>query len=85
MKIQVDTRKSYLIKGGSSLNMSLAKVTRLVVFAFWSFVLLGLPFWWKTTEVYRANLPFAEIDAWQSKQVQTRKTHSLIYLTQSFN
>lgn len=44
------------------------KVTRLVVLAFWSVVLVGLPFWWKTTEVYRASLPFSEIDSWQIKQ-----------------
>ncbi|KAL7308374.1 GPI transamidase component [Mucor circinelloides] len=44
------------------------KITRLVVFAFWSVVLVGLPFWWKTTEVYRASLPFSEIDSWQVKQ-----------------
>ncbi|KAI8084218.1 phosphatidylinositol-glycan biosynthesis class S protein [Gilbertella persicaria] len=44
------------------------KVTRLVVFAFWSVVLVGLPFWWKTTEVYRASLPFDEIDTRYQKQ-----------------
>ncbi|KAI9250319.1 phosphatidylinositol-glycan biosynthesis class S protein [Sporodiniella umbellata] len=31
-------------------------------------MLLGLPFWWKTTQVYRASLPFSEIDEWYSKQ-----------------
>ncbi|KAF7731813.1 hypothetical protein EC973_008328 [Apophysomyces ossiformis] len=43
-----------------------AKTTRLVVLAFWSVVLIGLPFWWKTTEVYRAKLPVVEIEAWQA-------------------
>ncbi|KAG2206584.1 hypothetical protein INT46_002839 [Mucor plumbeus] len=33
------------------------KVTRLVVFAFWSVVLLGLPFWWKTTEACDFVMP----------------------------
>ncbi|KAI9311183.1 phosphatidylinositol-glycan biosynthesis class S protein [Dichotomocladium elegans] len=40
--------------------------TRLVVASFWAFILIGLPFWWKTTEVYRANLPLDEIEAWRS-------------------
>lgn len=54
-----------------------------MVLAFWSVVLLGLPFWWKTTEVYRANLPFAEIDAWQTRQVEkkTNNNHDSIMLT----
>ncbi|KAI7855940.1 phosphatidylinositol-glycan biosynthesis class S protein [Circinella umbellata] len=43
--------------------------TRLVVGSFWAFFLIGLPFWWKTTEVYRANLPFSEIESWRNGQV----------------
>ncbi|KAI9496455.1 phosphatidylinositol-glycan biosynthesis class S protein [Zychaea mexicana] len=42
--------------------------TRLVVASFWAFFLIGLPFWWKTTEVYRANLPFADIESWRTGQ-----------------
>lgn len=26
-------------------------------------VLIGVPMWWKTTEVYRVSLPYAEIEA----------------------
>lgn len=26
-------------------------------------VLVGIPLWWKTTEVYRVTLPYSEIDA----------------------
>ncbi|KAI8328083.1 phosphatidylinositol-glycan biosynthesis class S protein [Choanephora cucurbitarum] len=44
------------------------KVTRNIVFAFWAVVLIGIPFWWKTTEVYRANLPFDQIDVRYHKQ-----------------
>ncbi|KAI8365568.1 phosphatidylinositol-glycan biosynthesis class S protein [Blakeslea trispora] len=44
------------------------KVTRMIVFAFWTVVLIGIPFWWKTTEVYRANLPFGQIDVRYSQQ-----------------
>ncbi|KAI9030062.1 phosphatidylinositol-glycan biosynthesis class S protein [Phycomyces nitens] len=47
---------------------SLDASTRIVVAAFWFVVLLGVPFWWKTTEVYRASLPLAEIDKWQTWQ-----------------
>ncbi|CAO3625978.1 unnamed protein product [Cunninghamella blakesleeana] len=45
--------------------------TQLVVLAFWCVVLLGVPFWWKTTEVYRAHLPFTEIDSWQERHEST--------------
>ncbi|ORZ10545.1 phosphatidylinositol-glycan biosynthesis class S protein [Absidia repens] len=44
---------------------------QLVLLAFWCVVLLGVPFWWKTTEVYRAHLPFDEIDSWQTRSEAT--------------
>ncbi|CAO3663120.1 unnamed protein product [Rhizopus microsporus] len=50
------------------MNDENAKKSRLIVLSFWIVVLIGLPFWWKTTEVYRANLPFSDIDAWYSQQ-----------------
>ncbi|KAI8365323.1 phosphatidylinositol-glycan biosynthesis class S protein [Radiomyces spectabilis] len=42
----------------------------MVVGAFWCVVLIGIPFWWKTTEVYRADLPMAEIESWQSSNTR---------------
>ncbi|KAJ8655887.1 hypothetical protein O0I10_008326 [Lichtheimia ornata] len=63
--------------------------TRMVIVAFWAFILVGLPFWWKTTEVYRANLPLNEIKAWQEDQSPrlelpiTFIVHSAIDVTRS--
>lgn len=53
----------------------LLDANQLVLLAFWCVVLLGLPFWWKTTEVYRAHLPIAEVESWQTREVtdHTRK------------
>lgn len=33
-------------------------------------ILLGLPLWWKTTETYRAPLPYSEISALNALQVR---------------
>lgn len=33
------------------------------------FVVVGLPLWWKTTEVYRAPIPFEQIEALHSSNV----------------
>ncbi|CAG8801106.1 17066_t:CDS:10, partial [Gigaspora margarita] len=40
------------------------KSRRLIIISFWVVILIGLPLWWKTTEVYRAQLPFTEIEEW---------------------
>ncbi|KAF9341719.1 hypothetical protein BGZ91_003715 [Linnemannia elongata] len=37
---------------------------RMVILSVWAVVLLGLPLWWKTTRVYRAELPYDSIDQW---------------------
>lgn len=47
-----------------------------VILAFWAVVVfLGLPMWWKTTSIYRANLPIEEMNEWAEgrvcKQVST--------------
>ncbi|KAI8075117.1 phosphatidylinositol-glycan biosynthesis class S protein [Gongronella butleri] len=54
-----------------------------VVLAFWAVVLVGVPFWWKTTEVYRASLPFADIDAWQTRDVATFQLPTTIHIHSS--
>ncbi|OAD68272.1 GPI transamidase GPI17 [Phycomyces blakesleeanus NRRL 1555(-)] len=58
--------------------------TRIVVAAFWFVVLLGVPFWWKTTEVYRASLPLAEIDTWQTWQASNKKLNKLVENSSNF-
>lgn len=45
------------------------KIRRLIITSFYIFILFGLPLWWKTTEVYRAQLPFAEIEEWSNWEV----------------
>ncbi|KAF9979761.1 hypothetical protein BGZ65_006054 [Modicella reniformis] len=37
---------------------------RLILLSVWVVVLLGLPLWWKTTRVYRAELPYVDIQQW---------------------
>lgn len=44
--------------------------TRVVV-SFWLIVLcLGLPIWWKTTTIYRANLPLDGMLEWAEGKVR---------------
>ncbi|KAG0246359.1 hypothetical protein BGX31_002660 [Mortierella sp. GBA43] len=40
------------------------RTRRLVLLSVWAVVLLGLPLWWKTTRVYRAELPYEDIEHW---------------------
>lgn len=36
-----------------------------IVAVIWAAVIVvGVPVWWKTTEVYRAHLPFGDMQAW---------------------
>lgn len=43
---------------------------RAVVASFWAVVaFLGLPVWWKTTAIYRADLPLQDMTAWANAKV----------------
>ena len=41
-------------------------------------VLIGGPVWWKTTEVYRASLPYEQIDGLSMEQARFRVNVQLI-------
>ncbi|GJJ67840.1 GPI-anchor transamidase subunit S [Entomortierella parvispora] len=40
------------------------RTRRMVLLSIWIAILLGFPLWWKTTRVYRAELPFDEVEQW---------------------
>lgn len=45
-------------------------VRRGVIFSFWAVVIfIGLPIWWKTTAIYRANLPLQVMTDWADGKV----------------
>ena len=45
---------------------------RLVILSFWAVIILvGLPVWWKTTAIYRADLPLQIMTDWADGKVRT--------------
>jgi phosphatidylinositol glycan class S len=55
------------------------KIRRLIITSFYIIILLGLPLWWKTTEVYRAQLPLTEIEEWSNWEVSDGYFFKLLY------
>lgn len=54
---------------------------RAAVLSFWAVVvLLGLPVWWKTTAIYRAELPLQDMTDWAEGKVCTRLAIFWIWL-----
>jgi phosphatidylinositol glycan class S len=46
------------------------KLRSLVIFSFWAIILvLGVPIWWRTTTIYRANLPLDQMKDWAEGRV----------------
>jgi len=45
---------------------------RLVILSFWAIIILvGLPVWWKTTAIYRADLPLQVMTDWADRKVRS--------------
>jgi hypothetical protein len=54
-----------------------------VLLSFWAIVVfLGLPIWWKTTTIYRANLPLDQMMDWADGKVNIQP---FIYFTRTDN
>ncbi|KAH6561486.1 hypothetical protein BASA50_001235 [Batrachochytrium salamandrivorans] len=51
-----------------------------IVFVIWTVIVLAIPVWWKTTEVYRAPLPFDAIRSWETAEALTVKLSMNIHL-----
>jgi phosphatidylinositol glycan class S len=46
------------------------RIRSLVIASFWAIVIfLGLPIWWKTTAIYRADLPLDQMMDWADGRV----------------
>ena len=46
---------------------------RAAIISFWAVVvLIGLPVWWKTTAIYRAELPLQDMTDWAEGKVSMR-------------
>lgn len=68
------SRFSTLLRSGSIVftryNGNIADVRVQVMVSFTLLVLIGVPVWWNTTNVYRAQLPHSEIQEWNTKKLQ---------------
>lgn len=50
-----------------------------VVAAFWAVIIfLGFPIWWKTTSIYRAELPIQDMLDWAGGKVTPTKLHDIL-------
>jgi phosphatidylinositol glycan class S len=55
-----------------------------IILSFWLIVLcLGLPIWWKTTTIYRADLPLQEMLDWSDGKVCNHRPVDARQTTQS--
>jgi len=60
------------------------RTRKLVILSFWAVVIfIGLPVWWKTTTVYRADLPLQEMLDWADGKVYNRSNIKRLKLIRS--
>ncbi len=78
------TAKSNGSDGGGGNNNDVRTARNFGNLAAASYVLLmlvvGVPIWWRTTEVYRVSLPYAEIDG-LDRDLQTRMRAELLLVS----
>uniref|UniRef100_A0A452RG27 GPI transamidase component PIG-S n=1 Tax=Ursus americanus TaxID=9643 RepID=A0A452RG27_URSAM len=58
--------------GAAATDLEVVRGKRAALFFAAVAILLGLPLWWKTTETYRAPLPYSQISGLNALQVRPR-------------
>ncbi|KAI2582013.1 phosphatidylinositol glycan anchor biosynthesis class S [Homo sapiens] len=56
--------------GAAATHLEVARGKRAALFFAAVAIVLGLPLWWKTTETYRASLPYSQISGLNALQVR---------------
>lgn len=54
---------------------------RAATISFWIVIILGIPFWWKSTSLERLALPRDQVSYWENKIVSSSRETAIIHLT----
>ncbi|XP_049627707.1 GPI transamidase component PIG-S [Suncus etruscus] len=65
--------------GEGATNLEVARGKRAALFFATVAIVLGLPLWWKTTETYRASLPYSEISELNALQLRIKVPITVVF------
>nr|KAF6289686.1 phosphatidylinositol glycan anchor biosynthesis class S [Pipistrellus kuhlii] len=69
--------------GAAATDLEVVRGKRAALFFAAVAILLGLPLWWKTTETYRASLPYSEISGLNALQLRLMVPVSVVFTGES--
>uniref|UniRef100_A0A480TS32 GPI transamidase component PIG-S n=1 Tax=Sus scrofa TaxID=9823 RepID=A0A480TS32_PIG len=69
--------------GAAATDLEVVRGKRAALFFAAVAIVLGLPLWWKTTETYRASLPYSEISGLNSLQLRLMVPVTVVFTQES--